>query len=269
MTVYCCACGQPCPDTTYTLVELPHPAPEGALGWSCAHCDLARPGAVALVCSSCRVAHTPIRFALGGPSIYDQASVPVKELDGDLAHNWERHGLQRPGTVPPAPQINRSTVTGDDPAAMAIVPDAAAFDGKALMEAHHLKAIGDGLIAAHDTLRFLARHQIRYLWRAEGRRRDGELELGDVAIAREHLRFYTGAEAVIEMAADGCRDQTCLYLEAALCHVLMHLTEKDNGDLKRQDHDFSGFYSEAQIYGAWRRDLRQAYEVMAQLSLAL
>lgn len=266
-TATCCACGRLSHGST--LIDLPHPAPDNALGWACPICSLAQAGAVALICADCRVAGVDIRYALAGPSIDAPARVPVKELDGALIHDWAKHGLVEQASQPIPPVVRRHTVTGDDPDAVAIVPEAIAFEGEHLMEAHHLKAIGDGLIAEHEPLASLARHVLRYLWRVEGRRQDGEPVLGDVSLANPHLRFYTKAEAVVEMAADHCRGLSCLTLEAALFHVLLHLSENDHGRLVRARHDFSGFYQEAHMYGAWRRDLRQAADTFRQLTLAI
>ncbi len=172
------------------------------------------------------------------------------------ANHVELTNLELPGT--PAP-------VSDDTA----IPTETQFAGKDFLAAPGLKAVGERLIFEHESLADLSGVEIRYLWKRRGGSSGGNPKLGALQRPGGLLRYFTGGVTFIcWLAADNVRALQLdpAKIEACLFHQLSHaqLNPDDDDAWRIRSHDFEGFVSELDQYGAWSADLR---EVAAHIRL--
>jgi hypothetical protein len=167
------------------------------------------------------------------------------------------------------PKAERSLVTGGDPDERYPVPKKDDFE-REFAPAPDLAEIAEALIDAHQDRFGWIRDYCRvvYLWKAEGGAVNGCATLGKCQKPGGLLKLFSDAQYIIWLAADHARD---LYLtrwqvEALLFHEMSHTRMGDNGPALR-GHDFAGFRSELEQYGAWESDLRLAAQAFQQLAL--
>lgn len=135
-----------------------------------------------------------------------------------------------------------------------------------------IEQIADALIEA-DPARFGFLRQLRivYLWKARGGTPNGKKKLGGCQRPTGLLRYFAGADFVIWLAADNCREPriTVYQLEALIYHELLHAGITDEGKPTVWPHDFQAFNAEVATYGACQADLQQARQSFEQLRLSL
>lgn len=168
---------------------------------------------------------------------------------------------------------DRRLVTGGDPDAAATIPTEEQFLNAAgasndYLPGPEIRAIAVALIAATPSLRHIAENRLTYLWKRKGGTSGGVAVLGKTISAGGLVRFVTGAEFVIWLAADNCEGFTNYALEALVFHELCHVDLPDeHGIQKLRGHDFEAFNDEVATYGAWKQDLERAKRTFAQLPL--
>jgi hypothetical protein len=152
------------------------------------------------------------------------------------------------------------------------IPSDAEFEDNEDFKADHgLVATATDLIERHSgKFGFLRNIEVAYLWKRNGGRSQGKARLGYCAKASGLAKHYSGAEFVIWLAADTCRDYGMgpRELEAALFHEMSHSDYDDEADKPAvRCHDFEGFGDELAEYGLWTADLRRARHAFEQLPL--
>jgi len=123
-----------------------------------------------------------------------------------------------------------------------------------------------------DKFEDLVQFDIRFLWKKEGKTRNGKAVLGKTTLPRSYAAYYSKADVLIWVAADHLRalKASANYLEAVLYHELCHVKYDDDpesGGLFLIGHDFEGFVAEYIEYGAWRTDLSKLADELKQLKL--
>ena len=131
-----------------------------------------------------------------------------------------------------------------------------------------LRNLVDDLINEH---KLSARNvQLSVMWKRRGGKVAGQAVWGKtVKLSGLAKHFSGGDEFVIWIAADTLRDArvTNYQLEALLYHELLHIDEIEDSDGNSKavlvGHQFEGFISEIEKYGAWRtsaKSLEQAFK---------
>lgn len=166
----------------------------------------------------------------------------------------------------------RSLVTGGDAEAVFVAPPAGQFEaeGDDFIAAPDIERIGSALIAAHEaTFGHLQSREVAFLWKRKGGNAGGKTTLGKCQKPTGLLKHFAGADFVIWVAADHCRDHrlTAYQVEALVYHELLHAGEDENGKAVILPHDWTGFTGEVQQYGAWKPDLSAAAHSFEQLRL--
>ena len=153
-------------------------------------------------------------------------------------------------------------------------PTADAFAGdhglpQDFAEASDLAYRADQLMAA-DPNRFgpIANLEVAYLWKRRGGKSRGQLTLGKCKKATGDLRFFSGMDAVIWLAADHHAGLSDERIEATLFHELLHLgVDEESGLVELVGHDFEGFAAEVVKYGAILDDVQAMAGAFHQLAL--
>ena len=131
-----------------------------------------------------------------------------------------------------------------------------------------------GVLIAEDRNRFgfLDQVDIAYLWKKKGGKRRGNLTLGMTKKATGDLKYFSGMQIVIWLAADHHGERTPKQIEATLYHELLHVVpeyDEDTGDVKPKlvGHDFEGFAAEVSRYGEVLEDVQAIAPAFRQLEL--
>ena len=124
------------------------------------------------------------------------------------------------------------------------------------------------LIDRHPRFAHLEGGVMDYLWKRKGGKTKGKPVLGATQKATGLVKYYSGAQFVIWLAADNCRDMTAKQVEATVFHQLCHIEwDPEDGRVFLVPHDFAGFVAEIEEYGDWKRDLVLAGRAFKQISL--
>ncbi|CCF83618.1 putative metallopeptidase [Nitrolancea hollandica] len=179
-------------------------------------------------------------------------------------------------TIDLSQQIQTTFVTDGNPDMPYRIPTSLAFgEGDEAVEFLHasdLAAIGNALIE-RDPQRFghLASFHIAYLWRAKGGTPGGKPKFGMCQRPSGLLKFFSGVDFVVWLAADNCREHglSNYQIEALVYHELLHAGVTDDFKPTIWPHDFQAFRAEIETYGAWQTDLQLAQRSFEQLRLNL
>ena len=151
------------------------------------------------------------------------------------------------------------------------------FFGKDFMPAEALDELSAELTERHDELNFIRDHDLQVLWKRSGGRKGGRGVLGKCSAPSGLLRFYSGKDWVIWLAADHVRAHrfNAQQTEALLYHEMLHCAvEEESADrppkITTVSHDVEVFNKEIERYGLWMQDLKDISATIGkQLSLGL
>lgn len=166
--------------------------------------------------------------------------------------------------TPAAPQEPRVWIPTDDE-----------FEGSSVgfIPAPALEAIGNDLIGRHADLSGLHHADIAFVWKRAGGKSKGKPTLGQCQKPSGLLAHFSRCDFVIWAAADHCRDFGFggRQIEALVYHELCHCDweEDDEGEIvwTVKGHDWAGFRSELERYGAWTADARFVAPAFRQIAL--
>lgn len=166
----------------------------------------------------------------------------------------------------------RALITGGDPDEVFLAPPVEQFEMEEdeFVDAPDITRIGSALISAYEaTFGHLQSREIAWLWKRKGGASGGKATLGKCQKPTGLLRHFAGADFVIWLAADHCRDHrlTAHQVEALVYHELLHAGEDEGGKPVILPHDFTGFLREVREYGAWKPDLSNAAHSFGQMPL--
>ena len=150
------------------------------------------------------------------------------------------------------------------------------FFGKDFMPAEALDALARDLSGRHEELHFLRDYDLQVLWKRTGGAKGGRGVLGKCYSPTGLMRFYSGKDWVIWLAADHIRAHgfNAQQTEALLYHEMLHCKVEEQPDrppkVTTVSHDIEAFNKEIERYGLWMQDLVDTAEVMGhQLALQL
>lgn len=138
------------------------------------------------------------------------------------------------------------------------------------IDAPTLAAIGEELIERRqDTLAHLNPFKIAYFWRKKGGLEAGRYRYGQTIVPSGLLREKVEADFIIWLAADYTHSYFEAWrIEALLYHQLLHAgANATTGGPKLRPHQFEGFGSELELYGAWSPSLKIVARAAQQLPL--
>lgn len=121
------------------------------------------------------------------------------------------------------------------------------------MAAPEIADIGRKLIKTYDE----EFHQINfadigYFWKKKG----GKNKLGQCQKPTGLLKHFSEMDFIVWLAADHCQFNNYYQITALVFHELKHAGyNPENGEYEIKTHDFEGFNSEVEIFGAWKRDI--------------
>lgn len=171
----------------------------------------------------------------------------------------------------------RVLVTGDDPEARYPAPQDADFETSERpgdwLFAGDIERIALALIEHRERFAFLVGNQaptLLFRWKRSGGEAGGRITLGTCKKTSGLLAYETGADFVIWLAADHCRDYglTNWQVEALVFHELCHITrDLKTGKWGTIGHDAELFVAELHEYGAWTSELRAVARAARQLEL--
>lgn len=161
----------------------------------------------------------------------------------------------------PSPR-QRSVIMSADKHYSSFIPAAQEFKGAEFLEIDSLKGMANGVIGQWPELQYLAGHELRFLWKAEGGKKSGAPILGKCVLASGLVEFFGLANWIVWLGADWCRELEFSdeQIEAALYHELLHceLKGKNEDEPGIRGHDFEGFSKEIERYGFWEETLMVA-----------
>jgi len=147
--------------------------------------------------------------------------------------------------------------------------------------APELRQIGDRLVR-DGPLTHLDDGKLRidYRWKHKGGTSGGNWILGKcVKLSGPAEHYADGAQILIWLAADHCEYEAydARQIEALVYHELLHISREERLDkfgnevvvYRTRGHDFEGFFSELDQYGAWNRNWQRLVEVVRQLPLPM
>lgn len=137
-------------------------------------------------------------------------------------------------------------------------------EGEDFRDAPDLAQMADRLIRLEpNRFGFVSQFQVAYLWKKKGGKTRGQLRMGLCKKPGGDLKYFSGKDAVIWVAADHHATLDERRIEATLFHELMHLSldspEDGEESLTLVGHDFEGFAAEVVKYG----DILDDVQVMA------
>lgn len=153
------------------------------------------------------------------------------------------------------------------------VPNIAEFEGETHLVSPELGQIASQLISYHDELGHLINMaaKVDYLWKDKGGKKDGQSTLARIQQPKGELAFYSKQDYILWVAADHCYFYNRFQITAVLFHELLHTTYNEmEGRLEMRGHDFEGFRREVEVFGYWRRSIRdmaEAFETVRQPNL--
>lgn len=175
----------------------------------------------------------------------------------------------------PRTKARGDLVHGNDPRLLYPIPDIERFkseDGGELdfVDAPDLQQIGWALINFYPAkFAHLQDTNLIYLWKREGGEKAKRSTLSMCIKPSGVLQYFSGADFVIWLAADHCRDYrlTAHQIEALVFHELLHAWVDDKGKRAVIGHDWEGFTAEIDEYGLWLGDLDKVAQSMMQLQM--
>jgi hypothetical protein len=156
-----------------------------------------------------------------------------------------------------------------DPGAYPI-PAEARFPADGFLAADDLADIGRALVADREDFEHLREAIIAYRWRKKGGASRGRPVYGAAVRSGGLLGHFSGADFVIWLAADACRQKSLdePAVVALVKHQLSHIQPgPEDGRLILTHHDFEGFYNELEAGAAVQPWLRPAIHYAQQLPL--
>jgi hypothetical protein len=174
------------------------------------------------------------------------------------SHSWQ-------GEPVPAADVEQDTLPGTpEPEQTEYdVPFEAQFNGKDLMTAPGLKAIGNRLIDSEESFGHLRGIEIRYFWRRRGGTQGGNPRYGKIKRPSVYESHFTGGTVVYlaELAADHIREakftpeqiEACLFSQ--LCKT--DVDPEDHDAYRLIGPDFVGFVREIDRFGLWHPGHRE------------
>lgn len=138
------------------------------------------------------------------------------------------------------------------------------------IDAPILAAIGEELIERRqDTLAHLNPFKIAYFWRKKGGLESGRYRYGQTLVPSGLLKEKVDADFIIWLASDYTSSYFEAWrIEALLYHQLLHAgANATTGGPKLRPHQFEGFGSELEHYGAWSPPLKIVARAAQQLPL--
>lgn len=155
-----------------------------------------------------------------------------------------------------------------------VFEDPGSSDGE-FVKAKDLEAIAVRLIDHHE-VRFEHLHKMRvaYLWKRAGGEQQGKARFGHTKKSAGLLRFFSGTDFVIWLAADhlrtlnpGDRPATFWQVEGMVYHELMHIGIDNKENPVLRGHDWQGFAEEIRRYGPWNEDAEMIRVAFKQLEM--
>jgi putative metallopeptidase len=125
------------------------------------------------------------------------------------------------------------------------------------IESQALAILGQKLIDDNGEFRHLRTLTIRWFWRRNGGAPSAKVRFGAAQHPDGFLRDAYKADWLVWLSADHLRNArpTKRQVEACLFHQLAHAGVTSKGKLTVIPHQFEGFPTELQRYGAWNSDL--------------
>jgi hypothetical protein len=136
-----------------------------------------------------------------------------------------------------------------------------------------LREVAEAMIDHYAEISHLDDVRIVYLWKREGGKKSGKLQLGQCKKVSGLEKFYADCDFIIWLATDHAKtlDMKPKQIEALLFHELCHATYEEDEDgevtLKVKPHDLEMFEDEVRRYGLWTSELKSAKDLFAQATL--
>lgn len=217
------------------------------------------------------MAATPIAFDAKTLADSKRAVSPVRSvhLDADSLRGMAAALDEIPDTRYPENDDDESFATPElrPPTAMAFQNEAGEDD---FLESRDLREMGYILIDRYGEISHLSDVTITYLWKREGGKKNGKLQLGQCKKVSGLEKWYAKSDFIIWLASDHAKtlDMSSRQLEALLYHELCHISfeETDDGEatMKIRPHDVEMFADEVKRYGLWTTDLESVQETFRQ-----
>lgn len=135
-----------------------------------------------------------------------------------------------------------------------------------------LAIIGNDLIEHYGDF-YGIRHMepsIDYLWKQKGGQDLGNNILGKIRKPTGELKYYSRADFVVWLAADHCYGFNRFQITAIIFHELLHVDYNDAEErLELRGHEFEGFSREIEVFGCWRKSMKEMATVFAGVKPAL
>lgn len=217
------------------------------------------------------MAATPVAFDAKTLADSKRAASPVRSvhLDTDHLRTMAAALDEIPDTGYPATDDDESFTTPElrPPTAMAFRNGAGEDD---FLESRELREMGDILIDRYGEISHLDDVRITYLWKREGGKKNGKLQLGQCKKVSGLEKWYAKSDFIIWLATDHAKvlNMTPRQIEALLFHELLHATYEESEDgeatMKIRPHDVEMFADEVKRYGLWTTDLESVQETFRQ-----
>ena len=131
--------------------------------------------------------------------------------------------------------------------------------------APEVAGIGRKLIRTYDEeFHRIAFAEIGYFWKKKGGKTAGKRKLGQCQKPTGLLRHFSEMDFIVWIAADHCRFINYYQITALVFHELKHAGyNPENDEYEIKTHDFEGFNSEIEIFGAWKSDIAAMQKAFA------